>query len=349
MSNHFKTALGPIPIDWDVKAIGELAVHVGSGITPTGGSEVYTDSGVVFIRSQNVTNEGLLLDDVAFINQKTHASMKSSEVVPYDVLLNITGASIGRCCYLPPGLGQTNVNQHVCAIRLPIANCSDAKYLSSVLSSPIGQNQIFRLNAGGKREGLNYQQLRLFRIPWPSPKQRAGIARILTTQDNLIEKTEALIAKYQAMKQGMMHDLFTRGVDEHGHLRPSYAEAPDFYKQSELGWIPKEWTSPSVGQVLVQRPKNGYSPKESDEWTGTVMLGLGCLTPSGFEPIQLKHAPKHDPNLASALLKDGDLLISRSNTRELVALVGIYRDIGIPCIYSDLMMRLVPTNEVLPD
>ena len=182
----------------------------------------------------------------------------------------------------------------------------------------------------------------------PPPRQRK-IARILTTLDNLIEKTEALIAKYQAIKQGMMHDLFTRGIDAQGHLRPTQAEAPDLYRQSELGWIPKEWASPTVGSVLVHRPKNGYSPKESDEWTGTVMLGLGCLTPSGFEPIQLKNAPRNDPNLAFALLRDGDLLISRSNTRDLVALVGIYRDIGTPCIYSDLMIRLVPTDEVLPE
>ena len=63
----------------------------------------------------------------------------------------------------------------------------------------------------------------------------------MTTLDNLIEKTEALISKYQAIKQGMMHDLFTRGVDAHGHLRPTYADAPNLYKESELGWIPNEW------------------------------------------------------------------------------------------------------------
>ena len=66
--------------------------------------------------------------------------------------------------------------------------------------------------------------------------------------DNLIEKTEALIAKYQAIKQGMMHDLFTRGVDEHGHLRPTHDEAPELYKQSELGWIPKEWEVSPLGE-----------------------------------------------------------------------------------------------------
>lgn len=84
----------------------------------------------------------------------------------------------------------------------------------------------------------------------PPRSQQRKIARILTTVDNLIEKTEALIAKYQAIKQGMMHDLFTRGVDEHGQLRPPYEEAPELYKQSELGWIPKEWASQKLGEAL---------------------------------------------------------------------------------------------------
>jgi type I restriction enzyme S subunit len=58
-----------------------------------------------------------------------------------------------------------------------------------------------------------------------------------------------LIAKYQSIKQGMMHDLFTRGVDEHGHVRPPYEEAPQLYKQSELGWIPKEWNIATISDV----------------------------------------------------------------------------------------------------
>lgn len=257
MNERFMTALGPTPQDWDEKTIGELAIHVGSGITPIGGSEVYTDSGVMFIRSQNVTNEGLLLDDVAFIDTNTHDRMKGSEVVAFDVLLNITGASIGRCCVLPSGLGSTNVNQHVCAIRFPAPTHTDAKYLASVLASPVGQNQIFRLNAGGNREGLNYQQLRMLRIPWPSRECRAGVARILTTVDNLVRKSEALIAKYQAVKQGLMNDLFTRGIDAKGRVRPNQTDAPDLYMQSDLGWIPKEWWVATIGDLFDKRTEHG--------------------------------------------------------------------------------------------
>ena len=98
----------------------------------------------------------------------------------------------------------------------------------------------------------------------PMPEQRK-IARILTTLDNLIEKTEALIAKYQAIKQGMMYDLFTRGMDEHGHLRPSYTEAPNLYKPSELGWIPKEWEVDLIDKVLERIiDYRGKTPAKTD-------------------------------------------------------------------------------------
>lgn len=104
----------------------------------------------------------------------------------------------------------------------------------------------------GALPSINQEIVGEIEIPnFPLPHQRK-IARILTTVDNLIEKTEALIAKYQAIKQGMMHDLFTRGVDEHGHLRPPYEEAPELYKQSELGWIPKEWTVNTTSEVSVK-------------------------------------------------------------------------------------------------
>lgn len=100
----------------------------------------------------------------------------------------------------------------------------------------------------------------------------------------------------------------------------------------------------SLGIFLALSPRNGFSPKEVDDWTGLLALGLGCLTSSGFAPRQLKNVPSRDSRNSAAFLGDGDLLMSRANTRDLVGLVGRYRDIGTPCIYPDLMMRLTPTS-----
>lgn len=229
-----------LPPGWAIKTLDDLAIRVGSGITPTGGNDAYTKDGVLFIRSQNVRNEGLDLSDAVYINNKTHQAMARSEVLPFDVLLNITGASIGRCCVVPDGLGVTNQNQHVCTIRLAEAKAENASLLSAILRSPIGQQQISRLNAGGNREGLNYQQIRTFSVPWPPEKERKYLSQVLTTLDAVIAKTEAVLAKLRQVKAGMLHDLLTRGLDENGELRDPLLH-PEQFKDSALGMIPKEW------------------------------------------------------------------------------------------------------------
>jgi type I restriction enzyme, S subunit len=86
-----------IPENWTWVRLNDLTIKIGSGSTPTGGKTVYINEGVKFIRSQNVYNDGLRLDNVAYISEKINLSKKGSIVLPDDILLNITGASIGRC------------------------------------------------------------------------------------------------------------------------------------------------------------------------------------------------------------------------------------------------------------
>ena len=103
-----------------------------------------------------------------------------------------------------------------------------------------------------------------------------------------------------------------------------------------------------LASFLARPPHNGFSPNEVEDWTGVLALGLGCLTVDGFRPRQLKNIPAQDSRYTGAWLSDGDLLMSRSNTLDMVGLVGRYRDIQTPCIYPDLMMRLAPNSLVLP-
>ena len=97
--NHeFKDSpFGRIPVEWIVLTIDDIARYVGSGVTPRGGKSIYTTDGVLFIRSQDVHFGKLLIDNIVHIPERIHLSMQRSEVYEHDVLLNITGASIGRC------------------------------------------------------------------------------------------------------------------------------------------------------------------------------------------------------------------------------------------------------------
>lgn len=180
--------LGDIPQHWEMSALKYLTSKIGSGITPRGGSEVYLDKGVLFIRSQNVYPDGLHLDDPKYISESIDESMSNTRVYTGDILLNITGASIGRCCIYTM-TESANVNQHVCIIR-PLCNLIKNQFLSYVLNSKIGQDQIALFQTGGNREGLNFEQLKNFAIPLPPRSEQQAIAEFL---DDKTEKIDALI------------------------------------------------------------------------------------------------------------------------------------------------------------
>lgn len=215
----------------------------------------------------------------------------------------------------------------------------EPKYLYYALSERFDWIQHRRTGTGVPHVPKDLGRLLKLRYP----KQRTiqqRIAAILTGIDTAIEKTEALIAKYQQIKAGLMHDLFTRGVLPNGQLRPPREQAPELYQETAIGWIPREWRIDPLGKFLKAPPKNGYSPREVDSWQGLYVLGLGCLTSDGFEAKQLKNAPRNAAIVSGALLSNGDFLISRANTPELVGLCGTFKNIGSPAIYPDLMMRL---------
>lgn len=221
-----------VPEGWSQAKVGSLSLKVGSGVTPRGGSKAYSTSGVKFIRSQNVHFTGLKLNDVVYISQDIHDSMLGSQLQDNDVLLNITGASIGRCTFVPNSFGAANVNQHVCIIR-PNEKIKSA-YLSQWFSSDSGQNAIMRYQAGGNREGLNFQQIRSMIVTLPPLPEQQKIAAILTSVDEVIEKTQAQINKLKDLKTGMMQELLTRGVGVDGKLHTEFKDSP-------VGRIPKGW------------------------------------------------------------------------------------------------------------
>jgi len=102
-----------LPHGWEFARLGNITNKIGSGSTPRGGSTAYVNYGIPFLRSQNVWNHNLEMDDVAYISKETHEKMSNTVVEENDILLNITGASLGRCAIYPIGAGEANVSQHV--------------------------------------------------------------------------------------------------------------------------------------------------------------------------------------------------------------------------------------------
>lgn len=192
-------------LGWRRVRLRELTTKIGSGITPRGGSEVYKNKGVVFLRSQNIQEGYLNLNDVVFLSEEIDSSMASSRVKKNDVLYNITGASIGRSALYKID-EKANVNQHVCIVRLKNDN---SQFINYFLLSHEGRKQLDGFQAGGNRQGLNYQQLGSFKLELPSLPEQNRIVAVLDTWDRAIEKLTQKIKKKKNIKKGLMQELLT--------------------------------------------------------------------------------------------------------------------------------------------
>lgn len=144
-----------------------------SGSTPKGGNNNYKSEGVKFIRSQNVYNEGLRLANVAYIDESIHNSKVNSKVLAEDLLLNITGASIGRCSLVPDDFDTANINQHVLILRL--IDKEIKSFIHTVIASHFVFNQIMGLQKGGTKEGLSAENTAKLLLPLAPVKEQKQI------------------------------------------------------------------------------------------------------------------------------------------------------------------------------
>ena len=199
--------------EWEKCKLGELTTKVGSGSTPKGGNAVYTSVGHCFVRSQNVGMGYLILDDIAHIDDDIHQKHKASELNEDDVLLNITGASIGRTAIATKEIEGGNVNQHVCIIR---ANSKvSPKFLCNYIQTKKIQNYIQSLQTGGSREGLNFEQIRSFPISLPNIAEQNKIAQLLDKLNERIATQNKIIDKLQSLIKGLRVHLVKI---EKGHI-----------------------------------------------------------------------------------------------------------------------------------
>jgi len=187
-----------LPIGWSWSRIGEVCAKTGSGSTPRGGKEVYKDSGVPFLRSQNIYNDGLRLNDVAYIDQQTHSRMSGTKVLPGDLLLNITGGSIGRCCRIPDDFKEGNVSQHVAIIRTAVSGTED--FLHRLILSPYFQAFIIDEQTGAGRGGLPKNRMDQIAVALPPLAEQQRIVAKIDELMALCDRLEAARAAREAKR-----------------------------------------------------------------------------------------------------------------------------------------------------
>ena len=186
-------------------------------MTPRGGEAVYKSEGHPFVRSQNIGLGHLILDDIAYIDEDTHQRQKNTELQLDDVLLNITGASIGRSALVNQQIVGGNVNQHVCIIR---ANKKlIPSFLCNFLLSQYGQKQIESFQAGGNRQGLNFEQIKSIKIGLPSVEEQKKIADLLLLIEQRITTQNKIIEDLKKLKSAICEKLFSSPKDKQPQIR----------------------------------------------------------------------------------------------------------------------------------
>lgn len=182
-----------IPQCWKWVRLLDFCEKTGSGSTPSGGKTAYSTTGIPFLRSQNVHDEGLFLEGVAFIPADIHTRMEGTTVYPDDLLLNITGGSIGRCALVTNEIQEANVNQHVAIVR-PVLRSANS-FLHAVILSPYFQGKIDAAQTGAGREGLPKNKMDRLLIPLPP----------LAEQATIVARVEALMKHCRALAAEIAH------------------------------------------------------------------------------------------------------------------------------------------------
>lgn len=202
-----QTEVGAIPQDWSVAQLGQLATFITSG--SRGWAQFYSNSGALFIRSQNIGGGSLCFDDVQHVSPPAGAEGNRTRVERNDLLITITGNSVGNVALIEELFGEAYISQHVGLVRLrePTTGAYINRYLSP--KAP-GNSQIAGSQSGQSKPGLNLQNLRDFRIAFPPTLQEINaISDVLQDVDALLNGLTRLIAKKRNLKQATMQQLLT--------------------------------------------------------------------------------------------------------------------------------------------
>ena len=180
---------------WEEKTLGEITSKIGSGATPRGGQSSYKESGISLIRSMNVHDNGFKKDKLAFIDDEQAKKLNNVTIEENDILLNITGASVARCCIVDKSFLPARVNQHVSIIRIK-DDILLSEYLHYSLISDNNKKALLGIGEqGATRQAITKVQIENFVVRYP--KYRKVQLEKLNELNNLKQQTKQLEQKYQ--------------------------------------------------------------------------------------------------------------------------------------------------------
>lgn len=308
--HQYEDFLQQLPYDWERVEIRQLGAVV-SGGTPSREVPSYWQGSIPWVTPGELSGAvSQLLHDTQEHISPAGLSGSGANLLPAGSLMVTTRATLGaRVMNAVP----MATNQGFKSIVFK--NPEEGGYYFHLFKKV--KPELIRRASGTTFLEISGTEFGSIQVPNPPAPEKKLIAQILDTLDAAIHETEALIDKLKAVKQGLLHDLLTRGIDANGQLRPPQSEAPQLYKESPLGWIPREWESVELNQVIDPKRPVVY---------GILMPGYGH--PGGIPVVKVKDvfdgkihlndllltSPQIDREYSRSRLKAGDLLFTIRGT-----------------------------------
>lgn len=272
--------------------------------------------------------------------------------------------------YCSPPLRVAKAGSVLISVRAPVGtmNYADQDYCigrglgafkaKSGVSSTVFLKHAVELNAaylhrrsqGSTFAAVSTDDVKTVPVPVFKPQKQEKIASILTGIDNAIEKTEALIAKYQQIKAGLMHDLFTRGVLPNGQLRPHREQAPDLYQETAIGWVPKEWAVRKLG--LMARIVSGVTLGSKQNASGGLevpYLRVANVQDGYLDLTEIKTVQIARKELEQLRLQEGDVLMNEGGDFDKLGRGAVWSGEIEDCVHQNHVFRVrTDSSSLLP-
>ena len=329
--NEYQRFLHQLPLDWECKEVRKLGTIVGGG-TPSREVPSFWRGSIPWVTPGEVSGNATKF--LLFTNEHIGASGlagSGANLLPVGALMVTTRATLGaRVINAVP----MATNQGFKSVVFKQAGDSDFYFhLFKKVKS-----ELVRRASGTTFLEISGAEFGSIEVPSPDRGEKLRITEILDTLDTAIQETEAIIAKLKAVKQGLLHDLLTRGIDANGELRPPQVKAPHLYQQSPLGWIPREWACKPFGELCQSSAFGPRFPSDAyDEDGPLATLRTTDMDDEGNISLSTMPRAAIAPSaFADHLLRPGDLVISRSGT---CGVTGIFSSHEIPVVPGAFLIR----------
>jgi len=320
-----QTDAGVIPEDWEANSGQELTTLIGKGGSPRWQGFGYTESGMLFVTSENVRDGFLDISSPKFLPLAFHERLKRTKLQKGDILINLVGASIGRSCQVRQDIGESNVNQAVAVFR--VREGTSPSFVAHIFQLPLTIRRILELQVDAARQNISLTNLRGFLVPMPPTRaEQEAIAAALSDADALIESLEQLVAKKRLIKHGAMQELLTG--------------------QKRLPGFTAKWEATTLGELTSFLSGGTPSRSNIDYWTGDIPW-ISATSLRRFE------IDRSDSNVTKEAVAAGSKMAPVGSSLLLVRGSALHNEIlcGLvirPACFNQDVKALVPKPHVVP-